>query len=178
MNKKSRMIEVMNNYLKNVPSSSSWDTYTYGKIPRSLVSNACNSYAGAIQYDDVIGLVDTTAFGNGKTGLLFTEYKVYYNHGFLGARGAISYQSIYDSGKISNSVFDSSLINKQALVEVLSKLADIRGETVQSTVQGINKGIDNLTNTVGSIMDTIDRLGSLWGSIKGAINSKNDDDDE
>ena len=173
MSKKSRMIEVMNKYLKNVPSSS-YETYTYGKIPKSLVNNACNSYAGAIQYDDVIGLVDTSIFGNGKIGLLFTEYRVYYNHGLLGSQGAISYQSIYDSGKISSGVFDSPCINKQALIEVLSILAGIRGETVQE----INKGIDGLTNTVVSIIDTIDRLGSLWGSIKGAANSKNDDDDE
>ncbi len=177
MSKKSRMIEVMNNYLKNVPSSSSWDTYTYGKIPRSLVSNACNSYAGAIQYDDVIGLVDTSVMSNGKKGLLFTEYKVYYNNGLLGYQGSISYQKIYDDGSMSTNIFDAAY-NRQALKEVLSKLAYIRGETVQSTVQGINKDIDDLTNTVGSIIDTIDRLGSLWGSIKDAINSKNDDDDE
>ena len=81
MSKRERKKELIKKYIKN--AAGGWSAYSYGNIPKQLVKNACTSYAGAVQYDDVLGLIDITITGSGKKGMLFTSQRVYYDYGML-----------------------------------------------------------------------------------------------
>lgn len=169
MGKRERKISAIKKYIGNVAGN--WDGYSYGNIPSNILSNACKNYGGAINKNDVLGLVDTTAFGSGKTGLIFAENKVYYNYGFLGSKGALSYQRIYDSGSISTDVYGSS-INEEALKELLSQLAAIEGETVSGTVSEMNDALHDLEGTIGEIGEVIDTGKRIFSTIFGGSNMK------
>lgn len=59
-------IEAVKKYLGG--AAGSWSAYLYGSIPQNLASAACHSYAGAIQPEDITGLIDITVSGNERTG--------------------------------------------------------------------------------------------------------------
>lgn len=162
MGKRERKIEVIKKYIKNVAGT--WPAYSYGNIPRNLANNACSSYAGSIQYDDIIGLIDITVLGSGKKGMLFTLQKVYFDNGLLDKQGSISYKYIYEKGAVPPDVCGSSY-NNQALVEVLSELARIEGENFESKMNNINSSIDSINHGVNTIVDTISKGADLLDSI-------------
>lgn len=62
-------INVVKRYLQKC--NSVYNCYTYGNIPRDKFNNACMSYAGHMEYEECIGLIDETLFGSGKRGMIF-----------------------------------------------------------------------------------------------------------
>ena len=173
MGKREKKIEVIRKYINQV-GGTSWPGYAYEKIPKSLASNARYAYAGAIQTQDILGLVDITITGNGKKGIVFTEYKAYYDNGFLENRGSVSYQEIYESGKIPGGILGTSY-NKQALIELLSKLADIEGANLGGTV---NETLDSLTQGVQTVTDTIGKVARLFNSVVTVFDSLEGDEED
>ena len=67
-NKQIDKINIMKTYLSKCIST--YDTYVYGTIPQNKFLNACTAYAGKVQYNETIGLIDETVFGSGKKGFL------------------------------------------------------------------------------------------------------------
>ena len=153
MGKREKKIELIGKYIHNV---SSYPTYAYGSIPGSVASNARISYGGSISNSDILGLVDTSITGSGKTGLMFTEYRVYYNNGMFGSRGYISYRDIMNTGKISGDIF-SNAYNRQALIELLSLLADVEGKSFGETLEDANKTIDNINKTIDDVGELMNK---------------------
>ena len=131
MSKRQQKIDVIKKYISN--AGGTWPAYSYGNIPSKQLSNACYSYAGAVEKKDVLGLIDITVLGNGKKGMLFTENKIYYDNGALGSKGSISYMSISDRKSMPQDMLDSKY-NQTALWEMISKLAHIEGATIAGTV--------------------------------------------
>lgn len=170
MGKRERKIAVIQKYLKNVAGN--WESYTYGKIPKSIAINACSAYAGTVELTNILGLIDITIRGNGKKGLLFTEHKIYYDNGVLGANGSVSYKSVYDRGSMPSGLLDSTY-NTQALKELVSILAGIEGETA---IGEINNRIDNLNEGVQSVVEVIGKGADLINSVLSIFDS--DDSDE
>lgn len=154
MNKREKKVAIIKNYIENI--SGSWPTYSYGMIPEVKAANACSTYAGAVHPKDVFGLVDTSISGNGKKGLLFTEYYIYYNNGFWGNQGKVSYKEVNESGTIPSALFDAAY-NRQALIDLVSALAYIEGGTVQATINSLGNSIDGAADKVRSVSDTIDK---------------------
>lgn len=162
MGKRERKIEVIRKYIAN--AGGTWVGYAYGKIPEDKAINACNSYAGAVNYKDILGLIDITIFGNGKKGMIFTERRIYYNNGLMGGLGSVSYEEIYKSNKIPGDICDGTIYNQNAMVEMVSMLANIEGTSVQDTV---NSTMDNLEQGIQDIADTIEKGKELFNAIKG-----------
>lgn len=152
--KRDRKIEAIRKYIGNVGGS--WPAYSYGEIPEQNAINACNSYAGAVEYQNILGLIDTTIWGNGKKGMIFTEYKIYFDNGMFESRGSISYKEINDSGVIPGEVFGASY-NGEALKELLSILASIEGENYHDTVNEWENTIDDLTQGVQEVANVIEK---------------------
>lgn len=166
MGKRERKTEAIKKYIGNI--SGNWTAYSYGKIPKSIALNAINTYAGAIQYQDILGLVDITVLGNGKKGMLFTEHKIYYNNGMLESNGNVSYKQINETNSIPAELFGCAY-NRQALKELVSILAGIEGESVQGTVDDINNAInntlDNVSKNIQSLGNTLEKVGSVAGAL-------------
>ena len=174
MGKREKKIEAIKKYISNV--SGTWDAYTYGAIPSDIASNACRSYAGAINRQDILGLIDITVLDNGKKGMIFTEYAVYYDNGFLADRGKVSYKQIAESGKIPGEIFDASY-NNQALRELLSLLADIETSNIKDTLNSVNDGLNDLTEIINMGTDIYNTIKSLFGSSQNnRTNSDNKND--
>ena len=76
MGKREKKIDVISKYLKNCTI---YNYATYGYISSEKFNNACRTYAGNVDFKDTIGMIDTTVFGSGKKGILFTEKGVYYS---------------------------------------------------------------------------------------------------
>lgn len=159
MGKREKKIELIRKYIHNVSSSS---TYAYGSIPSSVASNARISYGGSISNSDILGLVDTSITGSGKTGLIFTEHRVYYNNGMFGSRGYISYRDIMNTGKISGDIFSNDY-NRQALIELLSRLAEIEGKDLGGTLEDVNKAIDGISKTMDDVEVLVNKGLDLLG---------------
>lgn len=174
MSKRERKKELIKKYIKN--AAGGWSAYSYGNIPKQLVRNACISYAGAVQYDDVLGLIDITITGSGKKGMLFTSQRVYYDNGMLENRGNVTYKQIADNGTIPGDVFGKAY-NKQALLELLSGLSKIEGENFGSKMNDINSSIDSLNNGVQQISDTINKGMDLANAIIKLFDSGNESED-
>lgn len=162
MNKREKKVAIIKNYIGNI--SGSWPTYSYGMIPKEKVANACSTYAGAVQPKDVFGLVDTSISGNGKKGLLFTEYYIYYNNGFWGNQGKVSYKEVNESRTIPSALFDAAY-NRQALIDLVSALAYIEGGTVQATINSLEKSIVGATDKVQSVSDTISKAADFVNAL-------------
>lgn len=64
MGKKNEKINAVKQYIENVAGI--YTSYSYG---------------GNINKQDVLGIIDTTVFGNGKKGIIFAENRLYYNYG-------------------------------------------------------------------------------------------------
>lgn len=166
MGKREKKIEVIRKYIDNV-GGTTWPGYSYGKIPKTQALNACRAYAGAVQVQDILGLVDITVTENGKKGIVFTEYKAYYDNGFMAERGSISYRSIHENGTIPGGIFCSAY-NKQALIELLSMLAQVEGTDIGDTV---NDTIDELTQGVQTVAETVDKAVNLFKNIASLFDS-------
>lgn len=114
--KRERKKNIIKKFLPNCYYNSS--VYTYGNIPRSKFDGACSSYAGCVDYSDVLGLVDETVFGSGKKGMLFTD------NGFYSSGLNRFYE--YNEGISFNSLSDA--YNLTAMNEMLNKLYEIDSE--------------------------------------------------
>lgn len=77
MDKRNMKIDVINRCLRNCTNS--WYWATCNAIPEQKFINACRTYAGNVEYGEVIGIIDETLFGSGKKGMLFTFDGVYYS---------------------------------------------------------------------------------------------------
>ena len=115
MGKRERKREIIQKYL---PNCSTWSVYTYGNIPKSRIDGACKSYAGSVDYNEVLGLIDETVFGSRKKGFLFTVDGFYTdgNNKFLRYSDGISYKSL------------GAGYNLTAMNEMLDKLYQIESE--------------------------------------------------
>lgn len=170
MGKRERKIGLIKKYIKN--AAGNWNAYSYGNIPKQLVRNACSNYAGAVQYEDVLGLIDISVSGNGKKGMLFTPHKLYYDNGMLEKKGSVTYRQISDNGTVPSAVFGSAY-NRQALLELLSGLSQIEGENFETKINDINSSIDSLNNGVQQLSDTFNKGMDLANSIFKLFDSGN-----
>lgn len=152
---------VVKQFLANVAGS--YSSYTYGKIPSALAQNACKTYAGAVRFQNILGLIDTSILGDGKKGMLFTDHAVYYNNGFFNNPKKISYQEIYETSKISSEVFYPSY-NSQALKELLSLLAQIEGGEAGG-LKRFSRKIASLNNQMSNVEGTVDQIGETVNSV-------------
>lgn len=162
MSKRDRKIEVIKKYIGS--AAKNWSAYSYGSIPRTLANNACQSYAGAISAEDILGLIDITISGNGKKGMVFTEYKIYYDNGIMGSRGAVSYKKMYENGTIPGEILDS-FYNTAALKEMINKLVNIEGQTIHDDIKDAENMLDSLVQGVEEISATIEKGKELFGAI-------------
>lgn len=84
----------------------SFKLYFGNDIPHKLISNAIKKYAHDADENTVIGLFDCSVFGNGKSGMLFTDEKLYFTQ-VIGKP-----QRIYYTDIISVSIYDEHFIIK------------------------------------------------------------------
>lgn len=175
MGKLERKKEVIEKYISK--AGGNWSAWSYGNIPSLRLKNACYEYVGAVETSSILGLIDITVSGNGKKGMVFTEHKVYFNNGFLGSKGSVSYQSIYDDGFIPSEVLDS-YYNTAALKELLSDLANIEGQSMQDTLNdwgdAVNQGVDAVANTIDNVVNVIDKATDIFARLYNWANSDQD----
>ena len=68
--------EIMRKYLEKIASG--FSCYIEGNIPSKKINNAIKTFASGIERSSIIGFFDTTVFGTGKNGYIFTDEKIYY----------------------------------------------------------------------------------------------------
>lgn len=144
MGKKKNKIDVVSQYIENVAGI--YSAYKYNEIPNDIFNNANISYGGNITKQEVLGLIDTTVFGNGKKGIIFAENRLYYNYGY-GQVGSLSYKEVYDSSQISGDIYYSAF-NANALTELVSELANIEGTTLVDTLNNINQDMQDISDVI------------------------------
>lgn len=69
-------IEVMKKYMGKIATVTGY--YIKGSIPKKKIDNAMKTFASGIDRATIIGFYDTTVFGSGKGGYIFTDDKVYF----------------------------------------------------------------------------------------------------
>ena len=70
-------IVIMKKYLENIRTV--YKIYLGSdEIPKRVIENAIKYYASGVDVSSIIGIYDTTAFGKGKNGFVFTDDRFYY----------------------------------------------------------------------------------------------------
>ncbi len=75
MNSHEERAEIFQKFAKQIKTI--YPIYIGEKIPGNLLSNAINKYAPDVDKKTVIGLLDSSILGNGKSGALFTDERLY-----------------------------------------------------------------------------------------------------
>lgn len=75
-------------YIKKIPKSSSAIPYLVKNFEwnddksRKKMKNALSKYALKVREDEVVGFIDTSFFGNGGSGILFSKYGIAFDYAF------------------------------------------------------------------------------------------------
>ncbi len=70
------MIDILRKYYGQIKTS--FEFRLVGEIKEKALKNALKIYAPGVDKNTIVGLYDTTVFGSGKLGYLFTTDKIYY----------------------------------------------------------------------------------------------------
>lgn len=70
------MIDILQKYYGQIKTS--FEFHLIGEIKEKALKNALKIYAPGVDKNTIVGLYDTTVFGSGKLGYLFTTDKIYY----------------------------------------------------------------------------------------------------
>ena len=76
MDQHQQKIELIHKYVDKINANPGF--HVKGDIPSKKIDNAIKKYANGLDRDTIIGLYDTSITGNGKSGYIFTDTKVYY----------------------------------------------------------------------------------------------------
>lgn len=144
MGKLEKKIQVIKEYLPRC--NSVYTCYTYGHIPRDKFNNACLNYAGHVNYENALGMIDETVFGSGKKGMLFTETGLYCSD----MDGILKYAE----GKCFN--YLSSSYNLTEVNEMLGKLYEIETAPTGWDIAGglLNMFLENVVSAAVESDDT------------------------
>lgn len=144
--KESQIIDIISRYLPRCCTSATCSCY--GDIPMYKFQNACETYAGYVDYSECIGLTDETIFGNGKRGFLFTLDGFYY-YGCSSKRyysDGISFKTLgcYNTS-VMNEMLDQLYLTatKTTGKDILSDLA---GVALTSFFEGLVEGLNKENN--------------------------------
>lgn len=69
-------VKVIQKYLGDIVTGFSY--HIKGDIPSKKIDNALKTFASGMDRELIIGFYDTTVFGSGKNGYIFTDDKIYY----------------------------------------------------------------------------------------------------
>lgn len=143
-----RVEKIIEKYIKRIPTDDAlYPTYLVKNFEynddkkRKKLKKALSKYAHKVREDEVIGFVDTSLFGNGGSGILFSKYGIAFDYAFekIFARyEEIVYMSI-DKGKdlvlyghfaerkenYNNPSIASTLINTSVLEECLREIRNV-----------------------------------------------------
>lgn len=146
MGKREEKIEIVRTGIRGcLASNSSADCFTYGNIPRKRYLGACKKYVSNEAYEDVIGLIDTTVFGGGERGLVFTLTGVYYRD-IMGNISRASYSNISGFPNISDTYFDGAGVKR-----LLQRLSAVDNSS-SSNSSGGGGFLNGLLDIAGSVI--------------------------
>lgn len=198
MENRQKKIRCLKNNLHTVIKNASY--YTYGNIPSKLINGAINKYANEYP-DDILALVDTTLFGNGGTGISFTEDGIWIKELFT----ETEFLNYFEYGKLY-SMSDSYFvcISRSDLSDLMKKMSKIDDNLLDNSISitnGISSGLlylndilkdddnddnnGNNDNFLNDAMEISNDISEFLSSVKGirdvfdeisAIFDDNDDD--
>lgn len=118
------------------------NAYVYGSIPMDKCMNAISEYAPFVSPYEVLGLIDTTIFGTGKKGMLFTEtgyyYKIDNSPGYYEYSDDTSWSSFGDY----NVSALNDMLSDLFLAEVNQRFAEL-GDRCDRLIERLNDLIDD-----------------------------------
>ena len=164
---KQKKIEYIQENIKHC-GTNACKVYSYGSIPKKLLSNAYNTYVKpvfghSVHFDDILGLVDTSFTGNGKAGLLFTEEGIFYKE-FMNKPGFISYRTIKKTDHIPEAVYAGC--NQSGLKRLVDGLIGIdTKEDWNNLADTINEKIDHIDDTIDNITEVGERIVDILENI-------------
>ena len=166
-------IELLRRYADKIRAN--YDFYTKDDIPVKIIENAIKKYANGLDRNTVIGLFDTSISGNGKSGYVFTDTKVYYQN-FLERPQKLWYDDIesveiIDNKKKDNentivfNMYDGTTVSWTDYYLNKTPLRDFFKELVKH----INDS--NINNIPKAAFDELNMSGAIAGGVSaGAYN--------
>ena len=144
MGKLEKKIVIIKTYLPRC--NAVYDCYTFGNIPKEKFYNACRSYAGQVEYNKALGLIDETVFGSAKKGMLFTESGVY-------ASGISHIMKYADGASFSSLPSSYNLVEVNELLDKLNEVEnaltgwDIAGSLLGAVFNGVVSALEESANS-------------------------------
>lgn len=91
-------------------------------IPNKKLRNAINAYAQEINEDDALLLVDNTAFGGAKAGMLISSQKIYMTNNFIDENQSLELNKLktvtgdFDSWTSNNIDFNEGILHLELIM--------------------------------------------------------------
>lgn len=137
MGKRNKKAEVITRCIEN--SVNNWYWAINGAIPKEKFFNACRSYAGNVNYNDAIAIIDETILGSGKKGMLFTENGVYYSTYSGGKYFPYSEPVQFQSRSGYNCIALNEMIEELYTIEVSPSGFEILGGIIGGAINILNE---------------------------------------
>ncbi len=160
-------VEIIQKFLGKITTNSYY--HIKGEIPSTKIDTAINTWATGLDRETIIGFLDTTVFGSGKKGYIFTIDKIYYLEIFEKPK-KLWYDDIksleirktnkkdcdrelvvkcYDGTIV---IFTSLFLNKTPLKEFLETMKDFdTAKKTKITLDGCNTNNVNYGATAGGL---------------------------
>lgn len=148
MSKENERIRIVENKLgRCLANGSTAQYFTYGNIPKKRFEGAKRKYASSAEYNDVLGLIDTTIFGGGERGMLITHHGIYYK-GILENPVFYKYSDLLDF-----SLKDEVYFSSAGLEDMLQDLYNLENSYTNSDNSNNGGFFNNLLDMAGSFVD-------------------------
>lgn len=156
-----KKIEIVEKYLPQMATGFAW--YTWKDVSPKKLENAIKKFARGLKTETVIGFYDTSLIGNGKSGYIFTDEKVYY-HQALEKPGMFWYEDIesvelldFEEKDCNNELLvffhdgttitiNETLVNKTPLCSLLQEMVECVAKSPKSKDQDFDASDGELSS--------------------------------
>lgn len=156
-----KKIEIVEKYLPQLATS--FKCYTWKDVSSKKLENAIKKFARGLKTETVLGFYDTSIMGNGTSGYIFTDEKVYY-HQALEKPGMFWYEDIesvelldFEEKDCNNELLvffhdgmsitiNETLVNKTPLCSLLQEMAECVAESPKSEEQDLDVSDEELSS--------------------------------
>lgn len=127
MSKKDKMLNLIMNNTNVFMKADNYDVIPYTKLSSETFNQAKKSFANTACYGDVVCLISTSIWKEGKSGILFTTQGLYAK-----SWGVFTTSYYYDYSEYYLASFNGTLdidINNNEIIELMEYLEEIREES-------------------------------------------------
>lgn len=135
-------------------------TYFYGNLTDKAFFAAKQNYAGKVNREMVLGMIDNTITGNAKNGLLFAVDGIYYKR-LMESPGYISYSDAAQNNRLLSAKLGEDF-NIRCISKIVNKIDAVDNLTLNEVLEKANEKVMDLDKTIDSVNEVLSTAQGLF----------------